>query len=111
MTTNCDTSACQVAQPCADHPQEALGFIAVPSVLVITPLSDITNKKSHATPMNWARMTMYKETLPVKTVISRDQIDHGPMKRTRYGHNLNLLMKGVRWETVNSATSIFLCTS
>jgi hypothetical protein len=45
------------------HPQEALGFIAVPSVLVITPLPDITNKQSHATPMNWARVTMYEEIL------------------------------------------------
>jgi hypothetical protein len=34
------------------HPQEALGFIAVPPVLVITPLLDVTNKKSHATPMD-----------------------------------------------------------
>jgi hypothetical protein len=49
MTTNCDTSACQVAQPCVDHPHEALGFVAAPSVLVITPLPNITNKKSHAT--------------------------------------------------------------
>jgi hypothetical protein len=47
MTTNCDTSTCQVAQPCVDHPQEALGFVAAPSVLVITPLPDVTNKKSH----------------------------------------------------------------
>jgi hypothetical protein len=51
MTTNGDTGACQVAQPCADHPQEALGFIAVPSVLVITPLPDVINKKSRATPL------------------------------------------------------------
>ena len=63
MTTNCDTSACQVAQPCADHPQEALGFSAVPSVLVITPLPDITNKKSRVTPMDLARVTICKEIL------------------------------------------------
>jgi thioesterase domain-containing protein len=62
MTTNGDTIVCRVAQPCA-HTQKALGFIAVPLVLVITPLSDITNKKSHATQMNWARVTMYKEIL------------------------------------------------
>jgi hypothetical protein len=30
------------------HSQEALGFVAAPSVLVITPLPDVTNKKSHA---------------------------------------------------------------
>jgi hypothetical protein len=62
MTTNGDTSACQVAQPCADHPQEALGF-GESSILVITPIPDITNKKSHATQMNWARVTIYKEIL------------------------------------------------
>jgi hypothetical protein len=43
-----------------------------PSVLVIAPLPDITNKKSCATPMDWARVTIYKETLPVKTVTSRE---------------------------------------
>jgi hypothetical protein len=52
MTTNCDTSVCQVAQPFADHPQEALGFITVPPILVITPLPDITNKTSRATSMD-----------------------------------------------------------
>jgi hypothetical protein len=45
------------------HSQEALGFIAVPSILVITPLPDVTNKKSRATPMDWARVTIYKEIL------------------------------------------------
>jgi hypothetical protein len=34
------------------HPQEALGFIAVPSVLVITPLLDVTNKKSRTTELD-----------------------------------------------------------
>jgi hypothetical protein len=63
MTTNGDTSVCQVAQPCADHPQEAFGFSVVPPILVITPLPDVTNKKSHATPMDWARVTIYKEIL------------------------------------------------
>jgi hypothetical protein len=53
MTTNCDTNVCRVAQPCA-YTQKALGFVTAPLVLVITPLSDITNKKSHATQMNWA---------------------------------------------------------
>ena len=43
------------------YPQEALDFIAAPPVLVTTPLLDITNKKSHATQMNWARATIYKE--------------------------------------------------
>jgi hypothetical protein len=62
MTTNCDTSVCRVAQPCA-HTQKALSFVMAPLVLVITPLSDITNKKSHATPMNWARVTIYKEMI------------------------------------------------
>jgi hypothetical protein len=54
------------------HPQEALGFSAVPPILVITPLPDVTNKKSHTIPMDWARVTIYKETLPVKTVTSRE---------------------------------------
>jgi hypothetical protein len=45
------------------HPQEALGFIAVPSVLVITPLLDVTNKKSRVTLMDWVRVTVYKEIL------------------------------------------------
>jgi hypothetical protein len=54
------------------HSQEALGFVAAPSVLVTTSLSDVTNKKSRATPMDWARVTIYKETLPVKTVTSRE---------------------------------------
>jgi hypothetical protein len=48
MTINRDTSVCRATQPCVDHPQEALGFVAAPSVLVITPLPDVTNKKSHA---------------------------------------------------------------
>jgi hypothetical protein len=48
MTTNRDTSACQAAHPCVDRPQEALGFVATPSVLVTTPLPDVTNKKSRA---------------------------------------------------------------
>ena len=45
------------------HPQEALSFIAVPSVLVITPLLDVTNKKSRVTLIDWARVTIYKEIL------------------------------------------------
>jgi hypothetical protein len=52
MTANGDTNACQVAQPCVDHPPEALGFIVAPSALVITPLPDVTNKKSYATPID-----------------------------------------------------------
>jgi hypothetical protein len=62
MTINYDASVCRVAQSCA-HTQKALGFGATSSVLVITPLPDVTNKKSHATQMNWARVTMYKEIL------------------------------------------------
>jgi hypothetical protein len=31
------------------HPQEALGFIVASSILVITPIPDVTNKKSHMT--------------------------------------------------------------
>jgi hypothetical protein len=34
------------------HTQKAPGFIAVSSILVITPIPDITNKKSHASPIN-----------------------------------------------------------
>jgi hypothetical protein len=34
------------------YPQEALGFGAASSILVITPIPDITNKKSHATPID-----------------------------------------------------------
>jgi hypothetical protein len=45
------------------HSQEALGFVTTPSVLVITPLLDMTNKKSRATPMDWARVPIYKEIL------------------------------------------------
>jgi hypothetical protein len=60
MTANSDTNACQVAQPCVDHSQEALSFVVAPSVLVITPLPDVTNKKSHTTQIDWARMTIYK---------------------------------------------------
>jgi hypothetical protein len=63
MTTNCDTSVCQVAQPCVDHPQEALGFVAASSILGITPLPDVTNKKSHASQIDWARMAIYKNRL------------------------------------------------
>jgi hypothetical protein len=33
------------------------------------------------------------------------------MKGTRYGHNLKYIEEGVRWETVNSVPSIFLCPS
>ena len=42
------------------HPQEALGFGATSSILVITPILDITNKKSHTTQIDGLRMTMYK---------------------------------------------------
>jgi hypothetical protein len=52
MTTNCDTSACQGAQPCVDRPQEALGFIAAPPILVTTPLPDVSNKKSRTTQLD-----------------------------------------------------------
>jgi hypothetical protein len=34
------------------HSQESLGFVTAPSVLVITPLLDVTNKKSHTTPID-----------------------------------------------------------
>ena len=54
------------------HTQKALGFVTTSSVLVITPLPDVTNKKSRTTPMDWARVTIYKETLPVKMVTSRE---------------------------------------
>jgi hypothetical protein len=49
MNNNRDTSVCRAAQLCVDHLQEALGFVTAPSVLVIIPLPDITNKKSHTT--------------------------------------------------------------
>jgi hypothetical protein len=42
------------------HPQEALGFSAVTPILVIPPLPDITNKKSHTTQIDGLRMTIYK---------------------------------------------------
>jgi hypothetical protein len=35
----------------------------VPSVLVITPLLDVTNKKSRVTLMDWVRVTIYKDIL------------------------------------------------
>jgi hypothetical protein len=34
------------------HTQKALSFVVAPSALVITPLPDVTNKKSHATQMD-----------------------------------------------------------
>jgi hypothetical protein len=34
------------------HTQKALGFVVAPSALVITPLPDVTNKKSRAIPMD-----------------------------------------------------------
>jgi hypothetical protein len=43
------------------HSQEALGLVAAPSVLVITPLPDVINKKSHVAQIYWARMTIYKK--------------------------------------------------
>jgi hypothetical protein len=48
------------------HPQKALGFVTAPPVLVITPLPDVSNKKSRATQMDWARMTVgaKAKTLP-----------------------------------------------
>jgi hypothetical protein len=45
------------------YPQEALGVGAASSILVITPIPDVTNKKSHATQMDWLRVTIYKEIL------------------------------------------------
>jgi hypothetical protein len=57
------------------YPQEALGFGATSSILVITPIPDITNKESHTTQIDWVR-----DTLPVKMVTSREPIDHGPRK-------------------------------
>jgi hypothetical protein len=54
------------------HPQEALDLVASPSVLVTTPLPDVTNRKSRATQLDWSRVIIYKETLPVKTVTSRE---------------------------------------
>jgi hypothetical protein len=42
------------------HSQEALDFVTAPSVLVITPLPEVTNKKSDATQIDCARMTIYK---------------------------------------------------
>jgi hypothetical protein len=53
------------------HTQKALGFVTTPSVLVIAPLPDITNEKSrHANRMS--RGTIYKETLPIRMVTSRE---------------------------------------
>jgi hypothetical protein len=54
------------------HTQKAPGFVAVSSILVITPIPDIINKKSHTTPIDWTRMAIYEKTLPVKTVTSRE---------------------------------------
>jgi hypothetical protein len=45
------------------HTQKALGFVTTPLVLVITPLPEVTNKKSRVTLMDWARVTIYKEIL------------------------------------------------
>ena len=54
------------------HLQKALDFVTAPPVLVITPLSNITNKKSRTSQIDWARVIIYKETLLVKTVTSRE---------------------------------------
>ena len=55
------------------YPQEALSFGAASSILVITPILDITNKKSHTTQIDGLRMTIYKrDTPPVKMVTSRE---------------------------------------
>ena len=62
------------------HTQKALGFVAASLVLVITPLPDVTNKKSRATPMDWARVTIYKRLYLSKWLQVESQIDHGPMK-------------------------------
>jgi hypothetical protein len=45
------------------HSQEALGLVATPSILVITPLPDTINKKSHVALIYWARMTICKKRL------------------------------------------------
>jgi len=45
------------------HTQKALGFVTAPPVLVITPLLDITNKKSRTTQIDWARVIIYKKIL------------------------------------------------
>jgi hypothetical protein len=65
------------------HTQKALGFVTAPLVLVITPLPDVSNKKSRATSMDGARVTIYKETLPVKTVTSREQNRSWPDERNK----------------------------
>jgi hypothetical protein len=63
------------------HPQEALDFVAAPSVLVTTPLLDITNKKSHTTQIDWSRVIIYKEILHLYEWLQvESQIDYGPRK-------------------------------
>jgi hypothetical protein len=42
MIRNHDTSACQAAQPCVGHPQEALGFIAAPLVATHNTITEHT---------------------------------------------------------------------
>jgi hypothetical protein len=63
------------------HPQEALGFGAASSILVITPILDITNKKSHTTQIDWSRVIIYKEILHLYEWLQvESQIDYGPRK-------------------------------
>jgi hypothetical protein len=63
------------------HPQEALDFVVAPSVLVTTPLLDITNKKSHTTQIDWSRVIIYKEILHLYEWLQvESQIDYGPRK-------------------------------
>jgi hypothetical protein len=63
------------------HPQKDLGFVTAPSVFVIAPLPDITNKKSRTTQIDWARVIIYKEILHLYEWLQvESQIDHGPMK-------------------------------
>jgi hypothetical protein len=50
------------------HPQEVLGFVAAPSVLVITSLPNITNRKSYVANMDYTRIPYIKETPPIRMI-------------------------------------------
>jgi hypothetical protein len=76
------------------HPQEALDFVAAPSVLVTTPLPDVTNRKSRATQLDWSRVTIYKETPPVRIITSREPNRSWPDKRNKAWSSPKLVNEG-----------------
>ena len=68
MTSNLDTSACRVAQPCGDRPQEALSFVAAPSVVNHSTLTELTtDENSHVALIDhaWTGITKNRDSKEV----------------------------------------------